>query len=494
MSARLLLVRPDCREYINTAVDPPLGLMSLCAMVKREIGDAVDVRLTDLRLRGASEKSFSHLLVNWRPDLVGFSILSPEARSAARWIRLTKDLLPEAKILIGGPYASAYRTDALEETTADVAFLGEAEHSLVAWLRCYLAGTPATNVPGLALHDEQGSAFITAPSEHVADLDSLPMPDWDAIDLDGYYRTGTSMNHSNAHPRYASLMGSRGCPYRCTYCHHINGTKVRFRNLEVMVEEISLLYHQFGVREIQLVDDIFNINKARVLEFCRLIRSSGMKLYFSFPNGLRADLLNEEIIDALYGIGAYSMTFAIESASPRIQKMIKKNLDLEKTARMIRYADSRGIFTRAFFMIGFVTETEEEVRQTIDFATRLPLLQACFFTVVPQKNTPLYDLTIKRFPSIGDEMVPQYYGMSPAYLPYDLAALQKEAYMRFYLASPRLWVGFWRIPDKVTFIKQIVSGGFQILLRRRHLNPTVLEKKTGVTSAGAQRESRTGAS
>ncbi|RJP74341.1 MAG: radical SAM protein [Candidatus Abyssobacteria bacterium SURF_17] len=463
-AVKLLLIRTDAKEnqLIHLVTDPPLGIMSLSAVVKRNLAGQVDVRLKDLRLKGQGRESLRQELLEWQPDIVGFSALSVEAERTAEWVRFVKDVRPQTTVIVGGPYASATPLECLQNTGADVAFRGEGESSLCKWLSCHMKGESAADVPGLALRDGDGKPFLTGPVIF-EDVNSLPMPDWQAIRIDDYY-SGYSNNLFTAHPRYAPIMTSRGCPYQCAYCHHNFGQKVRFRDLSLVIDEIHLLHDTYGVREIHITDDIFNVNPKRVLEFCRLLKQSGMRLYISFPNGLRGDLLTPEIIDALKDVGAYELIFAIESASPRIQKLIKKNLNIEKAAEMIRYADSRGIITKSAFMIGFVTETKEEIEHTINFALSLPLLHASFFSVCPYPNTELYEITKKYDPDFTQGENVQFYGYVPSYaqkMGYDLPKIQRWAYVRFYFGSARLLRMLWRFPRRMHFLKCFFIEGLR---------------------------------
>jgi len=464
MPKKLLLIRTDAmeRQVVHNAVDPPLGVLTLSAVVKRDLGGEVDVRVCDLRIK-RRRKAFGQELLDWRPDIVGFSALSVEAERTAHWVKFVKETLPEATVLVGGPYASSTPLECLEDTGADVAFRGEAETSLCEWLRCRLSGESAEKVAGLALRDGDGRPLLTEARVGYEDLNSLPMPDWDAIRFKDYF-SGSSMNVFNAHERYASIITSRGCPYQCVYCHHFFGSRVRFRDLKLVMEEISLLYHEHGIRELQICDDVFNVDSNRVLEFCRLLKESGMKIYLTFPNAIRGDRLTEEVIDALRDAGAYMLTFSIEAGSPRMQKLIKKNLDLDKTVEMIRYADSKGLITKCAFMIGFVTETKEEIQQTIDLAMSLPLLHGSFLTVAPYENTELYNITKERHPDFDPGKNAQFIGYSPSYAEetgIDLPAIQRRAYTRFYLRSTRLIRMLWRFPRPLHFLKCFFSEGIR---------------------------------
>lgn len=462
---RLMLVRVDAPEVIMPALEAPLGLLCLSASVKQKLGSDVEVTIRDMRVRGQNEKSFSRDLGDWKPDLVGFSAISVEAARTAYWVDFVARHRPEAIRIVGGPYATSSGIEVLSETKADVVFRGEGELTLCEFLTCLLEGRSYKQVPGIAAKDEGGVAYMTGASTIVPDMDSLPMPDWAAIRLSDYH-VGSSMNLVNAHPRYAPLMTSRGCPYDCIYCHQSMGQKMRYRNLDLVMDEIRLLYDTYGIRELQIIDDIFNVNRKRVLEFCRRIEESGMKLRLCFPNALRGDLLNEEVLHALKRAGTYMITVAVESGTPRIQEMIKKDLDLDKVVKNVRYADSIGIITKGYFMMGFVTETKDEIQRTIDLAVELPLLQVGFFTVVPQKATGLFDVTIDKAPDFQYGDAPHYFQNAPTYTKrqgYDLPKLQRWAYIRFYLGSPRLLKMLWRFPRRGHFLYRFVVQGARMV-------------------------------
>jgi len=464
-----MLIRTDPIEgqFVHNAVDPPLGVMTLSAVVKREFGDEIDVRVCDLRVK-RQRRDFRQELLDWRPDVVGLSALSVEAERTAQHVKTIKELLPEAVVLVGGPYPSSAPLECLEFTGADVAFRGESETSLVEWLRCKLngeggEGKSAEAVAGLALRGGDGKPFLTEARTGYEDVDALPMPDWGAIRFADYHR-GSSMNVFNAHKRYASIITSRGCPYQCVYCHHFFGNRVRARDLKLVMEEISLLYNEYGIRELQICDDIFNADPKRVLEFCRLLKESGMKFFLTFPNAIRGDRLTEEVIDALKDAGAYMLVFSIEAGSDRIQKLIKKNLNLEKTVRMIRYADSVGLITKCAFMIGFITETREEIQETIDLAMSLPLLHGSFLTVSPYENTELYNITKEHDPTFDPGKNAQFIGYSPSYaekMGHDLPDIQRRAYMQFYFHSTRILKMLWRFPRPFHFLKCFLSEGIR---------------------------------
>ena len=142
--------------------------------------------------------------------------------------------------------------------------------------------------------------------------------------------------------------------------------------------EIYLLVDQYGVEEFQIVDDIFNLHKPRLkMIFAGLEQRYGVgKLHFIFPNGLRGDILTEDVVKTLKRGGTYALSLAVETVTPRLQTLIEKDLDIPKTKRFIDLCYQEGILARGFFMLGFPTETKKELLSTIWFALRSHLRSA----------------------------------------------------------------------------------------------------------------------
>ncbi len=380
---RVLLVKPRHNDYTGHAL-PPLGVMSLAACIRRD--DDVDVRIVDMTPWPMAYAELDHQMRRYAPDLVGISAITFESKGLHRAARLVKRWRTDVPVIAGGPHATSYTEDVLQDTNIDVAAIGEGEVTFAELLEAYRCRVPLDGIAGIA-YRRDGQVVVTAPRAPITDLDALPMPAWDLVPLrrykyfDRFSKLGTQ--------DYAALFTSRGCPYRCVYCHQIFGKRFRARSAENVFEEIRTLYTRYRIREFEVIDDVFNLDKRRMAAICDMIVRSGMKISLTFPNGVRGDLLDAELIRMLRSAGTRFMTFAVETASPRLQKLIGKNIDLEKIRRNIELALAEGIFCQGFFMVGFPTETLEELQATFDFAIQSDLHAAHFFVVNPFDGTPL---------------------------------------------------------------------------------------------------------
>jgi radical SAM superfamily enzyme YgiQ (UPF0313 family) len=241
--------------------------------------------------------------------------------------------------------------------------------------------------------------------------------------------------------RVVGFFTSRGCPYRCAYCHNLFGKRLRYRSVENVIMEMKLLKEQYGIEEVEILDDIFNLDLHRSKTIFSRIIEEKLDLKFCFPNGLRSDRMDEELLDLLKQGGAYRLVFAIETGSPRIQKLINKNVKLKLAQRNIEQAAQRGFSLGGFFMLGFPTETEAEAWETINFALNSKLHTATFFVLTPFPGTDIYKMAQEMGCNLSAEY--QHYQKISANVSNipnkTLEKMRQYALRKFYLNPRRIW-------------------------------------------------------
>lgn len=210
--------------------------------------------------------------------------------------------------------------------------------------------------------------YVTQKREQIKDLDSIAYPNRSYVNYDKYkyYPNEAAVTHC------ISLQGTRGCPYNCVYCHKIWPKSHVFRSAENILEEIKI-YYDMGIKRFAFIDDIFNFNQKNSTRFFETILKKNMNIQIFFPNGTRGDILDKDYIDLMVEAGTVYIPMALESASARIQRIIKKNLDLDRLHDNMDYICKKypNVISALFFMIGFPTETEEEAFMTLDFVKSL---------------------------------------------------------------------------------------------------------------------------
>ncbi|MCC6553565.1 MAG: B12-binding domain-containing radical SAM protein [Polyangiaceae bacterium] len=381
----------------------PLGLLYLAAAQRRFGRTPCDYLLFDFDLPAGETftldavfAAFQRHLEDHRPDVVALGCLTQRQNAyLERAISLSRSHAPGARIVVGGAPATAEPARFLS-AGADAVALGEGEMTFVDFIECVAAGGSLDDVAGLALRAPRGARGLSllggAPGVRrtkerplVADLDQLPMPAWDLIDMARYIRKNRGL--------FASVLTERGCPYACVYCDH--DRRFRAHSAKRVVDELEILSRDFGARRIDIIDEIFNCRKDRVLAIRDEKRRRGLDVRLQDFDGMRADILDEETVDALREMGFDAFSVAIEAASPRVQRLIKKNLKIDKTVAAIQWAVDRGIFVNTFFMVGFPTETPDEVAATLRLARGCASHQSTISKVEAYPGTPMWDLAVE---------------------------------------------------------------------------------------------------
>jgi radical SAM superfamily enzyme YgiQ (UPF0313 family) len=441
----------------------PLGFLCLISVLRENFPDQFDIKLIEQALYDLTVNDIARKIKKFKPDIICISCMSVEANEMREAAAICKKTAPDVPVWLGGPHGSVFYDIELESGNVDAVCIGEGERTFMDMVKHWLDGKPLENVSGLAVMKEK-KVYKTPEREYIEDLDSLPLPAWDMVDLDLYGRQ-ISMNGFVAAMPWALVFTTRACPYQCIYCHGLFGKKVRKRSVEHVLREIELLTKTYGIKEIHIVDDIFNLDLERAKKICDEIIDRNIKIKIAFPNGLRGDRMDRELIQKLRKAGCYSITYAIETASPRLQERIRKNVKLDKLKEVIAWTDAEGIITQGFCMLGFPGETVEEMKMTIDYTLGVKLSRAWFFTVVIYPRTGLYDMAVEEYPDFDFDGVDffnlRYWAETPFYTmltDIDVYKIQRDAYRAFFLRPSIIVKILVRFPKNIWFLRGLYWG------------------------------------
>ncbi|MDO8803062.1 MAG: radical SAM protein [Elusimicrobiota bacterium] len=458
---KILLIQPNTRYCYNGLVvaHVPHGLLYVAASLRQAGFEQIGV--LDARMERLNRKELSRLIKEFSPDVVGITALSVDASEAHVVAALARKNAPGCKVVVGGPYTSSNPEAIVGDPNVDFAVIGEGERTACELVSALERGADVSGIAGLAYRGPGGAVF-GPPREMIEEVDDIPLPAWDLLDMERYF--GLWSRHSlSPYPgsgRILPLFTSRGCPYGCVYCHNLFGKKARLRSAEEVLREIELLVNKYGVEEIEIVDDIFNIDLPRAKLICDEIVRRGIKIGISFPQGLRADRMDEELVAKLRRAGTRLLFYAVESASPRVQKQIRKDLDLEKAARIIKFTAEQGILVGGFFMLGFPGETREEMQATARFARDLPFHIATFFYVTPYPNTELYTMAAGSLKKAGKGDFFKFAVNLSAVPDREFQRIRETAYARFYYRPWQLWRIFRAVPNRLYVAKLVLRAFF----------------------------------
>ncbi|MCP5003232.1 MAG: AMP-binding protein, partial [Planctomycetes bacterium] len=281
---------------------------------------------------------------------------------------------------------------------------------------------------------------VTRARTQINEFESIPVPDRSLIDYEQYHRyIGlAAAKHS------ITVQATRGCPYNCSYCHEIFSKKHVCRSAQHLFDELSVFY-DMGIKRFVFVDDIFNIDRENSSRFFELLIENSFDVQLHFPNGMRGDILTKDYIDLMVKAGTVSLSLALETASPRLQKLIRKNLKLEKLRENIQYISQTypQVILDIFFMHGFPTETREEAVMTLDFVKSIKWLHFPYFQILKIfPNTDMEKIALGSGVSqvAIDNSTGFAYHELPETLPFDKAfTLQCQSeFMEYFLSRERL--------------------------------------------------------
>ena len=401
---KVLLINPnrtfDMHGGHSPAVGLPLGLLyNAASLEKHNIPVSVFDCLISPQTRFIPGKDISFLgvepdvvrsaLLAAQPGIVGISSqFTSEWENACEIVKIVHETLPHSTVVLGGPHATVCGREILKERP-EVHFIvaGEGESSfsrLVSAIECNNRAEFAA-IPGLMWRGKDGEIRANR-VEAIADLDALPLPAYHLIDFDrlfelqgqGLFARGNSEDY--AFLRSASIITSRGCPYTCTFCsiHLSMGYRWRAHSVEYTLKHIKHLVENLGLRHLHIEDDNFTYKSDRANEICRRLILEGVRLTWDTPNGIRADTLNDELLDHMKKSGCTSLAIAAESGDQGVvNRLVKKRLDLKSIETAAALARKHRIPLGCFFVIGFPGETKKEINRTLEFALKLYSKHKC---------------------------------------------------------------------------------------------------------------------
>ncbi len=441
---KVLLMKPysESDELI-----PPFGLGYLATAVRKNH----DVKILDGIKEKLTLEKFENILEEENFDVIGIQIFTFQIIDTKKYINTIKKILPKAKIILGGPHPSCSPYNIFNFfTRINWAFKGEAEIGLAKLLDLIVENKTGSEylseIPGLIW--KKNNQTMVNPPIFVETLDEFGMPSWDLLRPDTY----PLAPHGGFFKNYpiAPIIITRGCPFSCTYCagHLISGKKIRHRSIDKVIEEIKVLYYQYGIREIHIEDDNFTFYHDLVYEFCRKLKENHLNISWTCPNGIRLDSLTKELLMAMKGAGLYGISVGVESGSDKILKDMRKSLTKEKIREKIELIKNCGLEISGFFIIGYPTETKGDIMETINFAKSLGLKRAGFSLFKPFPGTEVTRQLVEKgeLKEMSDEDWAHFILADAVYAPSgftknDMRKLRRKALLHFYL-RPKIFFKF----------------------------------------------------
>lgn len=333
----------------------PLGILYLAAYLRKYAKD-VTIDVIDGAMEG--EKAVFEKIKEFKPDLVGISVLTPSRLTSIKIATFTKKVQPKCKIVLGGVHPTLMWEQMMKAyPIIDFIVKGEGEETI----NDLVIGKPFKLTPGLVWRRNNNNVINNTERVLIKNLNKIPFPAWDMINPQKYPPRGIGIVNGinlETEVRYP-LIFSRGCMAACTFCSTWRIWRgYRYRTGGNVVDEIEMLYNKYQARHFCFQDDTLTGNRNEIMNLCHEIIKR--KLNIAIFGTTRIDHVDEELLKLMKKAGFYQLSFGIESGSPRMLLRINKRTDINKIIIGSRLTKKAKIKVCALMMYGLPGETEED--------------------------------------------------------------------------------------------------------------------------------------
>jgi len=461
---KILLINPPC---LTDYPQPPLGLAMIASVLKNS---SYEVKLLDLAVLGINNNDIASMATDF--DVAGITAMTTSIHSALKLSYQLKVANPKLTIILGGPYVTLVPEETLKVgEQIDIVVRGEGEATIFELLSALENRLSLHSVFGISFR-QQGQIIHNPERLSQVDMDSLPMPAYHLLPMDRYK---PHPPRGRALP-FAMMVTSRGCPYQCKFCAKpVFGSKYRAQSPDKMLTEIIYLQKYHGVKEIGFFDDIFVLDKERVMGLCRRLINEKIKLAWTCE--ARVNLVDLPLLRLMKAAGCYAVAYGIESASPEMLKALGKTITISQVEDAVRMTHQVGLQTIGYFMIGSPGETVETIQGIIGFAKKLKLDYAQFAITTCYPGTEFYKMYLETNKEVTwenflraepDELLAPVFE-SEELNRSDLDAWARKAYQAFYVRPAYLLQRVARLKSLGEFLSLLkgilMLGKYLVLLQ-----------------------------
>ncbi|UCH72089.1 MAG: radical SAM protein [Thermoplasmatales archaeon] len=433
MKSLFISPNPYYASGINKAtIYPPLGLIYMSTILEQEGHNS---RVIDANMSGMNNKKIMNIISSEDPSIIGVSANVVTERAALELLTLIKKEFKNKTIIAGGPHPTTLPETFL--SNCDIVIRGEGERTILD----IFEGKKLASVDGISFKTNKKIVHNKS-RQLIKNLDEIPFPNYHLLEpgLKKYICRARKLP-------VAPLITSRGCPYQCVYCNkNIFGYTYRYRSPKNILEEIDHLVNEFGVKQIDILDDNFTLHTENTEKILDMIIERNYDIVINCQNGIRADTLTKKIIHKMKLAGVFKVGIGIESGNKEILQKIKKQLNLSKVKQVIQWFRDERIVTHGFFMLGLPWDNPQTMQETINFAIKSDPDIANFSITIPFPGTPLYTYIKKN----GKFLQPTEKGTSSGFYDArvfyettttrknDVLKYYKKAYKNFYFRLPKM--------------------------------------------------------
>lgn len=369
------------KSKIKMAVgfQPFISLTALAAvLLKRDC----ETQILDLMLSKHPKKDLISKLKEFNPEFVGITFTTPLFNEAKELVDIIKEFSLKIKVISGGVHPTILPKEVLKNTKIDVVVIGEGDHILPE----VVLSKNISKIRGIA-YKEEGKIILTEKALPIKDLDGLPYPAWNLLDVEKYQNSKLVARKNPV----GTIETSRGCMFSCVYCNKsIFSRSFRVKSPKRVVDEIEYML-RCGFKEIHIWDDNFATNLKRAKDVCDEIIKRKLKFIWRLECGVRVDCVDLEFFQKAKRAGCYGVSFGFESGNQKILDEMNKGTTIEQSYKACNMAKKAGLEITGFFMFGLPSETEETMKETIKLAKKLDCDYSKVTLVVPYPSTSLFE-------------------------------------------------------------------------------------------------------
>ena len=460
---KVMLINPPVVAVLEPWYDTPnfgrVALAYIASYLRKTPG--YDIRVIDAKLERLNFEQTLARVVEWAPDVVGFTAFTNEIKPAAYQAALIKKKLPKVTTVIGGVHVTALPEQTLHEFPSfDIGVIGEGEETFSELCAALRTGTDLTPIAGLAFRDDKKKIVVTPERERILDQDSIPFPAWDLFPKAQEYW----------------VQASRGCPFNCLFCMNPNGRVARKRSVANVVAELKHVVETYAPGQIRFGDEIFSVDVPRTRELmdAMIAADIGKRVGWCIQTHVR--YVDYDLFVQMKKAGVVRVEMAVETGEEEKLKTMGKGTNINMIKDAFSAARRAGVPAGAFLLLGQPNETVESMQKTVDLAVKINPHLPMFGVMTPYPGTEVARLAAKGeagyrlLTTDWDEYNKQIGGALEfaALSRNQIEFIQIEGYAKVFLYNFRfidfakfLWAyrgGMWSVFKKMLFQQKSIVG------------------------------------
>ncbi len=356
-----MLIMPRIVNKVGDGYSFPLGLPYVSSALKKAGFNIFTCNLN--HIEGHIESIVANEIEKHEIDVVltgGLSFQFYPIKQLVDAVKTVDDTIPVfvgGGLITGDPQAAM---EALEVCTAGI--IGEGEITDVELCRALEEGRSLESIEGLIIKQQDGTWLITPERKEIENIDDIAWPDYDGFELEKSFDKNPGVSGLN-YSRTIFMLGSRSCPYQCSFCFHTVGKKYRQRSLDSFFEELDYNVKRYNIDFVCVADELFSYNNERVVEFCKRIKPYKIHWWAQF----RVDSIEPWILPIIRESGCTTMSFGLESADNSVLKSMRKNITIEQIENTLATVYDKGIPFEGAFIFGDEAETYSTAMNTLNW-------------------------------------------------------------------------------------------------------------------------------